>query len=46
MGLLKFSEIFDKIDCLEESNILLAAFEFRIFTHLGSQARSGRDLFD
>jgi len=41
MGLLNFSEIIDKIDCLEESNILVAALEFRIFTHLGTQARTG-----
>jgi ubiquinone/menaquinone biosynthesis C-methylase UbiE len=40
MGLLKFSEIIDKIDCLEESNILIAALECRVFTHLGTQART------
>ncbi len=42
MGLLNFSEIIDKIDCLEESNILVAALEFRIFTHLGVQGRTGK----
>jgi hypothetical protein len=40
MGLLSFSEITDKIDGLEESNILVAALEFRIFTHLGTQVRT------
>jgi len=34
--MLKFQEIIDKIDQLEEANILLAALEFRIFTHLGN----------
>jgi len=42
MGLLNFSEIIDKVDRLEESHILVAAFEFRIFTHLGAQSRTGK----
>ncbi len=35
--MLKFQDIIDKIDQLEEANILLAALEFRIFTHLGKK---------
>ena len=35
MAYLKFEQYIEKIDQLEEANILLAALEFRIFTHLG-----------
>ena len=41
MGLLNFSEIINKIDCIEERNILVSALEFSVFTHLGNQARTG-----
>ena len=41
MGLLNFSEIINKIDCIEESNILVSDLEFRVLTHLGIQARTG-----
>ena len=40
MGLLNFSEIINKIDFIEESNILVSALEFLVFTHLGIQART------
>ena len=40
MGLLNFSNIINKIDCIEESNILISALEFLVFTHLGIQART------
>ncbi len=40
MNLLKFSEIVEKIDALEEANILIATLEFRIFTHLGKEPRT------
>jgi hypothetical protein len=42
MGLLNFSEIINKIECIEESNIFVSALEFRVFTHLGIQARAGK----
>lgn len=35
MALLKFEKFIEKIDQLEEANILMAALEFRVFTHLG-----------
>lgn len=42
MGLLTFSEIIEKIDRLEEANILVAAIKFKIFTHLGKTARTSK----
>ena len=38
MAFLSFNQFVDKIDQLEEANILIAALEFRIFTHLGKKA--------
>ncbi len=38
MAFLNFNQFVDKIDQLEEANILIAALEFRIFTHLGKKA--------
>ena len=34
MGYLSFEHFIKKIDQLEEANILIAALEFRLFTHL------------
>lgn len=38
MAFLKFEQFISKIDQLEEANILIAALQFRIFTHLGKRA--------
>ena len=38
MAFLSFDQFVDKIDQLEEANILIAALELRIFTHLGKKA--------
>ncbi|PIQ95508.1 MAG: methyltransferase, partial [Nitrospinae bacterium CG11_big_fil_rev_8_21_14_0_20_56_8] len=40
--MLSFNQIVETIDRLEEANILLAALEFRIFTHLGKERLSPR----
>jgi len=40
MALLSFSDIIDRIDRLEEANILIAAIKFKVFTHLGSASRT------
>jgi SAM-dependent methyltransferase len=37
MAYLNFDQFIKKIDQLEEANILLAALEFRVFTHLGKK---------
>jgi ubiquinone/menaquinone biosynthesis C-methylase UbiE len=37
MAFLNFEQFINKIDQLEEANILMAALEFRIFTHLGKK---------
>lgn len=38
MAFLNFEQFVNKIDQLEEANILIAALEFRIFTHFGKKA--------
>jgi len=37
MAILNFEQFIKKIDQLEEANILMAALEFRVFTHLGKK---------
>lgn len=37
MAFLSFEQIVNKIDQLEEANILIAALEFKVFTHLGKK---------
>ncbi len=37
MSFLNFKQFIKKIDQLEEANILMAALEFRVFTHLGKK---------
>ena len=37
MAYLNFQQILNKIDQLEEANILLAALEYRVFTHIGKR---------
>ena len=44
MPLLTYQEILNKIDQLEESNILLSAFEFRIFSILEKKRMSAREV--
>ena len=43
MPYLKYDQFVDKIDQLEEANILVAALEFRVFTHLGKRGLTSRD---
>ena len=38
MAFLSFEQLVNKIDQLEEANILIAALEFRVFTHLGKRS--------
>jgi ubiquinone/menaquinone biosynthesis C-methylase UbiE len=38
MAFLNFDQLINKMDQLEEANTLLAALEFRVFTHLGKRA--------
>lgn len=42
--MLKFQEIVEKIDCLEESHILLTALELRVFTVLGKKRLTGEQV--
>ena len=44
MGYLSFEHFIKKIDQLEEANILIAALEFRLFTHLGKKTLSSQSL--
>ncbi|OGW25589.1 MAG: methyltransferase, partial [Nitrospinae bacterium RIFCSPLOWO2_12_FULL_47_7] len=39
-----FQEIIEKIDCLEESHILLTALELRVFTFLGKAYHTGEQV--
>ena len=42
MTFLSFKQLVNKIDQLEEANILIAALEFRVFTHLGKRRLTSR----
>ena len=42
MAFLDFDQFVNKIDQLEEANILMAALEFRVFTHLGKRCLTSR----
>ena len=44
MVLLNYEQFLNKIDQLEEANILLASLKFRVFTHLGKKSLSSRTL--
>ena len=44
MAYLTYEQIINKIDQLEEANILIAALEFRVFTHLGKKSLSCQTL--
>ena len=44
MAYLTYKQIINKIDQLEEANILIAALEFRVFTHLGKKSLSCQTL--
>ena len=42
MAFLDFDQFVNKIDQLEEANTLMAALEFRVFTHLGKRCLTSR----
>ena len=44
MVLLNYEQFLNKIDQLEEANILLASLKFRVFTHFGKKSLSSRTL--
>jgi hypothetical protein len=44
MTYLKYEQFIKKIDQLEEANILISAFEYRVFTHLGKKKLTCKSL--
>jgi ubiquinone/menaquinone biosynthesis C-methylase UbiE len=44
MATLNYEQFLNKIDQLEEANILIAALQFRVFTHLGRRKLTSRAL--